>query len=140
MHGEFSRFQLILDERDKLEGKRYILRVRDRVSKLTPAGKRLLGLMLNAYNVNAGMSLNRKQIADLLGRPSGGLTPHDRKLLAQLETMGILKARRAVLWTGDRTPCGAEFRYSMPEDEAWALNIIRRHVQRQRHAQRRKAG
>ena len=125
MHGEMSRYAWISTTHEKQTAIQHIARVQNRLKRLTPAGRRLLSLLLNAYNVNYGASISRKQIAALLGRPSGGLTPHDRRLLTQLCEFGLLQCKRETIRTMENRPCGAEFRYSMDEDTAWILNQLR---------------
>lgn len=127
MHGESSQYAWILSDEEKLKAKRHAMQTMDKLSKLTPAGKRLLSLMLTTYNMNWGASINRKQIAGLLGRSSGGLTPYDRRLLDKLCELGFLSYERETLWTSDlSSPRGAEYRYSMDEDTGWVLNQIRK--------------
>ncbi|MEM6284687.1 MAG: hypothetical protein AAF787_21035, partial [Chloroflexota bacterium] len=132
MYGEFSKYSICHTRQEKIAAKRYVIQVYERVSQLTPAGKRLLSTLLRSYRENHGMPLNRKEIAALLSRPTQGLTPHDRKLLGQLKTLELLISTRATLWTPERSPCGAEYRYSMSEDTAWALNVIRQRARQQR--------
>jgi|GEM_PF-3870074 len=125
MHGDASKYAWFRTKEYRQEA-RILIRIKQRyLQEQTPAGRRLLSLMLNAYNANFGSGLNRKQIASVLGRPQG-LTPHDRNLLNRLCESGFIESRRLTLWTEDRRARGSEIIYHMDEDTAWALNVIRR--------------
>ncbi len=132
MHGEFSQYNMMFSAQEKRVARRHIDEVSGKLKQLTPAGRRLLSLLLDAYNLNDGASLNRKQVARILGRPTAGLTPHDRNLLKRLCDLGLLDGAREVLRTKDNYACGAEYRYSMNEDIGWILNRMRNNARRSR--------
>ncbi len=131
MHGDGSKYAWFRTKENEQDARLLIQITSQSVSRQTPAGRRLLALMLNAYNANYGMALNRKQVASILGRPQG-LTPHDRKLLNRLCEVNLLESHMSTLWTIDRRARGAEIVYHMSEDVAWALNQIRRKNRKKR--------
>jgi hypothetical protein len=140
MHGQFSRFDdLEFDWNPELrnEAKRYLTSIQHKLKQLTPGGKRLLALLLTAFNASLSDTVNRKQIAAILGRPKG-LTPHDRKLLDTLCDTGFLTCERVPLRTINNQPRGAAFEYSMPEDVGWALNKLRTQSRKKRFKQRKR--
>lgn len=108
-------------QREKVIKSRYY-ETGKRVQTLTPAGKKLLLKMLHLFNRHRGDGISRPEIAKALGRP-GGLTPHDRKLLKQLEQQRLIDRKREAMAFYQENARGAQFVYYMDENTAYILNL-----------------
>lgn len=106
------------------------------IRNLTPAARSILSRLHRAFEENGYMSIDRRQIAAILRRPSRSLGTWDRRLLDRLVELKFIsmKQRNFPTYRGEDRwhGRGRKFEYEMSLDTGWLLYTLKRQSRRKK--------